>query len=294
MLDRYHSVFDWCDHVLRLTALRFVYGVIRASYIHCFLYSRFLVFTTYCSVNVRSRGWYHSFFIKRRPLEENIRQLRALRRLSFKTRVSFPIIVKFKYWWRRKQVNVRPFCLTLISRISITIHDLFTQLVVQKIQSQLQVIADIEINIVTVINFVRSEAISDVILYEHRLTNERYSKRSPNVFFAHADFQYPTLIIETSYSQKRKHLAKLTSDYIRSRKGVSRGYVSLLSSNDGFSALSVHCFNCDFRSFPSVLLLSVSSSLSFIKPLFLYLNPILFAYSILYHFSQSILDQDRL
>ncbi len=49
----------------------------------------------------------------------------------------------------------------------ITIHDLFTQLVVQEIQSQLQAIADTEINIAIVINFVRSEATSDVILYGH-------------------------------------------------------------------------------------------------------------------------------
>ncbi len=175
-----------------------------------------------------------------------------------------------------------------------TIHDLFTQLVVQEIQSQLQAIADTEINIATVINFVRSEATSDVILYGHRPTNGRYPKRSPDASFAHADSQYPSLIIETSYSQKRKHLAKLAGDYIRSRKGVPRGYVSLRPPNDGFSALSVHCFNCDFHSFPPVLLPPAPSPSSSIKPLFLYLNPVLSACSILYHSSQSILDQGRL
>lgn len=193
-----------------------------------------------------------------------------------------------------RQVKVRPFCLTFTSRMPTTIHDLFTQLVVQEIQSQLQVIADTEINIATVINFVRSEATSDVILYGHRPTNGRYPKRSPDASFAHADSQYPSLTIETSYSQNRKHLAKLAGDYIRSRKGVSRGYVSLLPPNDGFSALCVHCFNCDFHSFPPVLLPPAPSPSSSIKPLFLYLNPVLSACSILYHSSQSILDQGRL
>ena len=100
-----------------------------------------------------------------------------------------------------------------------TIHDLFTQLVVQEIQSQLQAIADTESNIATVINFVRSEATSDVILYGHRPTNGRYPKRSSDASFAHADSQYPSLIIETSYSQKRKHLAKLAGDYIYGSNG---------------------------------------------------------------------------
>lgn len=68
-----------------------------------------------------------------------------------------------------------------------TIHDLFTQLVVQEIQSQLQAVADIDINIATVINSVRLEATSDVVLYGHRPINGRYPKRSSDASFAHAN-----------------------------------------------------------------------------------------------------------
>lgn len=56
------------------------------------------------------------------------------------------------------------------------IHNVLTQLVVQEIQSQLQAIADNNMNIATGINSARSEAISDAVRY--RPPNGRYPKRS--------------------------------------------------------------------------------------------------------------------
>ena len=87
------------------------------------------------------------------------------------------------------------------------------------LQSQLQAVADTDINTTIVINSVRSEATSDVVLYGHRPIHGRYPKRSREASFAHADSQYPSLIIETSHSQKRKHLAKLAGDYIYDSNG---------------------------------------------------------------------------
>lgn len=62
-------------------------------------------------------------------------------------------------------------------------------------------------------------ATSDVVLYGYRPINGGYPKRSPDVSFAHADSQYSSLIIETFYAQKRKHLAKLACDYIYGSNG---------------------------------------------------------------------------
>ena len=89
-----------------------------------------------------------------------------------------------------------------------TIYNLFTLLVVQEIQSQLQAVTDIDINIVIIINSVRSEAISDIVLYGDRLNNGRYPKRSPNISFAHADSQYPSFIIEISLFAETKTLSE--------------------------------------------------------------------------------------
>jgi hypothetical protein len=45
--------------------------------------------------------------------------------------------------------------------------------------------------------------------------SRRYAKHSPDGSFKHIDAQYPGVVMEVSYSQKRKDLQALARDYIR-------------------------------------------------------------------------------
>ena len=74
-------------------------------------------------------------------------------------------------------------------------------------------------DIAAVLDLVRSESTSDVYLYEHKAIDERYPKHSPDVSFAHAKSQYPSVVIETSYSQRQKNLMRLVDKYISGSDG---------------------------------------------------------------------------
>ncbi|KAL2040037.1 hypothetical protein N7G274_007440 [Stereocaulon virgatum] len=60
---------------------------------------------------------------------------------------------------------------------------------------------------------VRSESTSDAYFHGHEPIDERYPKYTRDASFPRADSQYP-LVIETSYSQKYKDLARLADEYI--------------------------------------------------------------------------------
>ncbi len=79
------------------------------------------------------------------------------------------------------------------------IHVIFTEFVVEEIRSQLRRV-DKHDEIAAIVDMVRSETISDVYLYGHEPIKGRYPKRSPDASLAHANSQYPSVIIETSYS----------------------------------------------------------------------------------------------
>jgi hypothetical protein len=86
-------------------------------------------------------------------------------------------------------------------RMLISTHDIFTELVVEEIKSQLNSAQQTKnCNVSAVLSHVRSETTSDVYLYGLGAVNGKYSKRSPDALIAHADSQYPSIIIETSYS----------------------------------------------------------------------------------------------
>ena len=68
-------------------------------------------------------------------------------------------------------------------------HDIFTELVVQEIGSQLKIVARGDTDIATVLDLVRSESTSDVYLYGHEAIDERYPKHTPDDSFAHASSQ---------------------------------------------------------------------------------------------------------
>ena len=97
--------------------------------------------------------------------------------------------------------------------MSISIHEIFTELVVQEIWSQLKKIAREE-NVAEVANAVRSQTNSDAHLNEHGSIKKGDLQRSPDASFAHADSQYPSVIIEIAYSQRRKDLVRLADEYI--------------------------------------------------------------------------------
>ena len=98
-------------------------------------------------------------------------------------------------------------------------HDIFTELLIEEIGSQLKIVACEDTDIATALDLVRSESTSDVYLYGHEAIDERYPKQSPDASFAHAHSQYPSVVIETSYSQCQKELTRLADEYISGSDG---------------------------------------------------------------------------
>lgn len=96
----------------------------------------------------------------------------------------------------------------------ISIHDIFTELVVREIWSQLENVAREDKEIVIVIDLIKSIITSDVYLYGYNVIDKKYLKHTPNVFFAYADSQYSFVVIEISYSQRHKDLVILVNNYI--------------------------------------------------------------------------------
>ena len=58
-------------------------------------------------------------------------------------------------------------------RMPTSTHDIFTELLVQEIGSQLKIVARGDTDIATVFDLVRSESTSDVYLYGHEAIDER-------------------------------------------------------------------------------------------------------------------------
>ena len=98
-------------------------------------------------------------------------------------------------------------------------HDIFTERVVQEVASQLKSVARRDTDIAAVLDLVRSESTSDVYLYGYEAIDDQYPKHTPDASFAHADSQYPSIVIETSYSQHHKELAGLADEYISGSNG---------------------------------------------------------------------------
>lgn len=104
-------------------------------------------------------------------------------------------------------------------RMPTSTHDIFTELVVQEIGSQLNSVARGDTDVAAIVDLVSSESTSNVYLYGHEPINERYPKHTPDASFAHADSQYPSLVIEKSYSQHHKELGRLADEYISGSDG---------------------------------------------------------------------------
>ncbi len=124
---------------------------------------------------------------------------------------------------------------SLIIRMPTSVHDLFTESIVDEIKYQLRCAPRAHNDVATIIDLIRSEMTSDVYLYGHGAIGQRYSKRSPDASFAHVKSQYPSVIIETSYSQQQKDLAQLADDYICGSDG---NIAVVLGFNIKYSAVS--------------------------------------------------------
>jgi hypothetical protein len=104
---------------------------------------------------------------------------------------------------------------TLTVRMPSSIHDIFTELVVEEIKSQLTSASQgKEDSAATILSQIGSETTSDIYLYGFDAVSGKFPKRSPDASLAHADAQYPSIVIETSYSQTQKNLAHLADDYV--------------------------------------------------------------------------------
>jgi hypothetical protein len=110
------------------------------------------------------------------------------------------------------------------------IHDVFTISVIREIESQLRQIAldTPSPTISTLANSVVFRGTSRIFLEGDPTTDDNEStKRSPDASFRHAEARYPCLVIETSFSQKRKDLERLAEDYILGSCGNVRMVVGL-------------------------------------------------------------------
>ncbi len=115
--------------------------------------------------------------------------------------ITLPVFRRQKQQERRHTLPKQPWFpgSTLVSR-----ETTFTELVAQEIGSQLKSVSRGNTDVAAVLALVRSESTSDVYLYGHEAIDERYPKHSPDASFAHAHSQYPSVVIETSYSQQQK------------------------------------------------------------------------------------------
>lgn len=73
--------------------------------------------------------------------------------------------------------------------MSTSIHDIFTEMVVEEIRSQLKEFKREHMKTAAIIDKVTSETTSNVYLYGHGFINERFLKHSPDASFAHIDSQ---------------------------------------------------------------------------------------------------------
>ena len=100
-----------------------------------------------------------------------------------------------------------------------TLHEKFIPKIVEEIQVQLKSIEGASAGFAKEIGFEGSASI--------KFADQEYSRHDPDAQFQHSKAQYPGVVIEVSYSQKRKDLARLADDYILGSDSDIRAVVSL-------------------------------------------------------------------
>jgi hypothetical protein len=98
------------------------------------------------------------------------------------------------------------------------VHDIFTARVVEEIQFWIKSIrnrTDLDPHIPTLASSIINRSTSRIFLCSE-VDDERKGspKHDPDAAFTHVNADYPGIVIETSFSQKRKDLPTLAQDYI--------------------------------------------------------------------------------
>lgn len=107
----------------------------------------------------------------------------------------------------------------LVLRMPTTLHEEFVTIVVEEIQVQLKSIQDSSAGFAKEIRSGGSASI--------KFADEEYGKHDPDAQFRHSKAQFPGIVIEVSYSQKRKDLERLADDYILGSESDIRVVVGL-------------------------------------------------------------------
>jgi len=87
-----------------------------------------------------------------------------------------------------------------------TLHGYFITSIVEELQVQLKSIQNTSAEFAREI---RSGGLASI-----KFSDEEYGKHDPDAQFQHSKAQFPGIVIEVSYSQKRKDLERLADDYI--------------------------------------------------------------------------------
>jgi hypothetical protein len=99
------------------------------------------------------------------------------------------------------------------------LHDQFIEDVVDEIKAQLRSIQGASAAFAKEIRSPGSATI--------KFRDQEYGKHDPDAQFRHPKAQYPGVVIEVSFSQKRKDLARIADDYILGSDGNIRAVVGL-------------------------------------------------------------------
>ena len=102
----------------------------------------------------------------------------------------------------------------LIVRMPTGVHELFIDGVKDAIRSQLKVIRSGSDRAALFARKVRPARSTEIYFPLNDVPPSTKSKYEPDASFWHDDAQYPGVIIEVAYSQKRKRLGRLAEDYL--------------------------------------------------------------------------------
>ncbi|CAG5152965.1 uncharacterized protein ALTATR162_LOCUS2982 [Alternaria atra] len=107
------------------------------------------------------------------------------------------------------------------------IHELFIDGVEDAIRSQLKVIRSGSGKEARFARKVRPARSTEIEFPVENASSSRKSRYEPDASFWHDDAEYPGVIIEVAYSQKRKRLARLAEDYLLDSDANVRAVVGL-------------------------------------------------------------------
>ena len=102
----------------------------------------------------------------------------------------------------------------LVVRMPTGVHELFIDGVEDAIRSQLKVIRSGSDRAALFAQKVRPARSTEISFPVDGAPSSTKSKYEPDASFWHDDAQYPGVIIEVAYSQKRKRLGRLADDYL--------------------------------------------------------------------------------